>query len=346
MQCPSCGFENIPGSEQCCVCSALLSSRQSGETVFPPRARDRSFWQRVRWSLTTSAGFTRAVGRLQALRRSLSNVEFRRRLSAARPQVNLHEIGLLLLSVIPGLGHVYVVGDVRRGRRILLGSLGALVLAMVAYRTILADVLVYGIIALSMFCVFVVADRLREIRGEEAQFVRRVGIALLVLAVYLGSYVLLRSALSSRMMVVRIEAEPWSEVVSAGDSLLLTRHDIYRRGDIVAGAGYWQHYQVPNVGPIIGVPGDRIEVADRVYVNGMPTGARPRHVESSPSAEVTLAEDEYWLMPGLNINQVVNREMVASAGVIQDYNVWGRAVAVVGPPGHRRWLSRVPLMGE
>ena len=54
MQCSGCGFENIPGSEKCAICATSLSSDRGGESVLPPRAKDRSPWERLTWRFRES----------------------------------------------------------------------------------------------------------------------------------------------------------------------------------------------------------------------------------------------------------------------------------------------------
>ncbi|MCX6376334.1 MAG: hypothetical protein NTU88_09945 [Armatimonadetes bacterium] len=257
--------------------------------------------------------------------------------------IGLRETGLLLLSVVPGFGHRYVLGDARIGRLLSLSAVAALGAAVLAYRTPLADMLVAGVIMLSMYSVYVAVDKLMPMGREDARQMNRIAVGLLILATYLGTYWLLVVALHPLAMMVDIQAQPAGRTMAVGDRLLLWRHTTYRRGDIVAGTG---GTGTPNAGPILGMPGDRIEVRDRVYVKGVPTDIvipyAPPHDQEAPAVsgvEVTLGKDEYWIMPVVQV--AGNLQLVAEAGVVRRADIWGKVVLITNPPARRSIVSRV-----
>ena len=342
MQCPSCGFENIPGRESCAVCSTALAGGRAGESLLPPRGRDRSFWDKLRWSIGTSPRWMSASGRLRSFRVGMPRAGVNIRASNPVAWLGLREMGLLLLSVIPGFGHLYVRREARLGHSLSLSALAALGAAVLVYKTPAADMLVAGVIVLSMLSVYVAVDKLMPVGTAEARQMNRVAVGLFILASYLGSYWLAVMALRPVAMMANIQAQPAGRILASGDRLLLWRHTTYRRGDIVAGTG---GTGTPNAGPIVGMPGDRIEVRDRVYVNGAPTDiviptapARDQEATAVSSVEVTLGKDEYWIMPVVHGDG--NLQLVAEAGVVQRADIWGRAVLIMGPPTRRSIVAR------
>ncbi len=339
MQCPNCGFENIPGNERCVVCETALAVKRAGESLMPPRASDRSFWQRMTWPITTSRAWIRTGEDLRRLRGRIAEMQTCAWLASPFSWMGFREFGLILLSVIPGLGHIYVRGDRRTGMCMLLGAAAALALAVLLYKTVLADLLVGGVIALSMFSVCVAVDGFRPMGQDEVRFINRVGVGSWVLAAYVGTFWLLMLAVRPHFMMVNVRVQAPGSGVESGDRLLLRTDAVYHHGDVVAGTGAnW----TPNVGPVLGVPGDTIRLTDRVYVNGVPTSAVIPYTDEghqgSREAETVLNMDEYWVMPAVQLTG--DAEMLLDAGLMRGDRIWGRALLVIGPPGHRRIMTR------
>ena len=100
---------------------------------------------------------------------------------------------------------------------------------------------------------------------------------------------------------------------------------------------------MPNAGPILGMPGDRIEVRDRVYVNGVPTdivipSVQDHEAPAVSGVEVTLGKDEYWVMPVVQV--AGNLQLVAEAGVVHRADIWGRVVLIMNPANRRSIVAR------
>lgn len=335
MQCPSCGFENIPGIEKCCACSTALASERSPENLHPPRARDRSMRQWLTWIAKERACRSGIVERVSGGYSSTSRYweNFR---TADFPRLpSFRNLMSVLISVVPGLGHICIFDDARTGFRLLIGTLAALGFAALLYKTPISNLLLYCALGLSMFSVYSTVDRLFPIVRENARLMSRVATVLFIIASYLGLHFLLTLALRPVGMMVDVEEQPLGSILSSGDSVLLLREESYHHGDIIAG-----NYGA--FGPVIGMPGDRIMLSDRVYVNGVPTGTLIPFVANaenatSSTAEFTLAADEYWVMPV--VEHVGNIGMLVEAGQMRGNAVWGRAAVVVNPPAHRRLLG-------
>src|SRR5277367_4638319 len=102
MQCPSCGFENMPGSEGCGRCGSSLRLSTATLDVNPPRAgKNAKFWRRL----------GRPVVRFQ--------MQFQARKRTA-PKPSLIPLNIMLPLFVPGLVQLR---DGHRSRgRFLMGS--------------------------------------------------------------------------------------------------------------------------------------------------------------------------------------------------------------------------------
>src|SRR5882672_12409076 len=94
MQCPSCQFQNLPGSELCGRCATSMLLAASELDVNPPRARDRGGASR-RASL-----FLHSI--IRGLREDLHLIRGGQLDWKAPPP------GFLWRNVIPGLSHLHV----------------------------------------------------------------------------------------------------------------------------------------------------------------------------------------------------------------------------------------------
>lgn len=263
-------------------------------------------------------------------------------LEDAAPRVTLRQLRLLLSSVVPGLGHWLVLRDRLIGRTMLIASLAALAIALVSYRTYLADTLVYAVAALSAYSVYAAACALWE-RGmsEVASRSFRLGVALMVVAAYVGGYAALRWAASPAVVVLRLRLNAPVAGLAPRDTVLVWRRmREISRGDIVV--ANLSDYFARTVGPVWGLPGDRIEVRDKVFVNGVPIGGvLPTQPYAGQEAwqpgggEYVLKRDEYWVMPA-EYHMHGYGQMPVNAGVVTRSAIMGRVIAIVGPPSHRR----------
>lgn len=121
MRCPRCQFENIPGQERCFKCSSVLESTGSGLEIHPPRmASHERPWRRMgRWGRECfSRGGKGASAHAEESRGAAQSVP----------------VGGLILSVVPGLGHV-ATGRFRSIRILWLVWLILFLLTVVLYAT-------------------------------------------------------------------------------------------------------------------------------------------------------------------------------------------------------------------
>lgn len=343
MQCPKCGFENIPGREDCVVCSAGLVARQAAESVHPPRAKDRSIRQRIGWRLQSDRRAAAARRRLNDVRPHVPNLgqvadRAVHSFDVAIPRFRARDVWLMFISVVPGLGYVSV-GNGLLGWSILVSAVVSLILAAAAYNTYFADLFVYSVIAMSMFSVW---STIMRLRGHHGGYVRQAtfgfGLGLMVVSAYLMTYVILASALRPVVLTVSLGTEPHMAPLAQGDALLLLMHGPLHRGDMVVRI---VHGDALTPGPVVGMPGDRIDVLDRIYVNGhavgrliLPMAAR------DPTETVTrvLARDEYCLLPADNLDWFITPAALADFCIAKRSDIWGRVAAITGPAPRRRLL--------
>jgi hypothetical protein len=352
----------MPGNEQCVACSATLAGGQARESVMPPRARDRTVRDRVRWALQDSS----VVAGLRSAREGASALGDRLRggLAASRdiPRWSLNAEVLraswdwinrrtwwrILLSALPGYGPACVAGRNRMGAAFFAGALASLALTACCYRHPVSNVLLFVVVALSMVSVGVAMDFLRGRREElEHLLLARIGIALIVVSLYFGTYAGLRIALEPVASIVSVVQVPPGIPLHSGDSLLVLGGEV-RRGDLVLSTIRYHGVQVPSVGRLIGMPGDRLVLSDRLYVNRRPVAValpqlgapydQQRPYSANEAAARTLGPDEYWIVP--NYNAAPGTREVLDTGVMRRNDIRGRIAAVVAPAQRRRIIPR------
>ena len=126
----------------------------------------------------------------------------------------------------------------------------------------------YSFVGLSIFSMSAGIDELRRRQQGIANRVQAwMGIGLLVFGLYASGYWIVRMAASPWANVVTVMV-PTSPLVRQGDSLLLWSRRQMQRGDLVVGTVRWQDYQALTIGPLVGLPGDRIEIGSQVRING------------------------------------------------------------------------------
>jgi hypothetical protein len=189
-----------------------------------------------------------------------------------------------------------------------------------------------------------------HLRGSNSPRIPReiwlTGVSLMVLAAYLGGYVLLRAVVSSRYIVVTVTNGMPGDAVATGDSILIRRSGQLRRGDFALATVNGRGAAEAAVGPILGLPGDRVYVSDQIYVNG-----RPAHVgiqwpeelgypDTNSPGSVILGRGEYWMRANFTGHGEDNLlQLMAESGRIYRDSIWGKAVAIIGPPARRRLLN-------
>lgn len=349
----------MPGVKQCVVCSAALSAESSAQDVMPPRARDRTLRQRLRYTLESGglmprrpAGGAAANDSAQAgwkrfAPRLIRRVPFSLSFGGSLGWLNLRNLGQLLIAAIPGFGHWFVLGRPAVGKVIFLSCTAALLLAALFYRSELSNILVYGVQLASAVSVYSVMSHLVSIGAPRLSRARlAIGTGLLVAALYLGAYHGVILALSPFMQPVRVLQGAQGSIVGAGDTALLWRRGDISRGDvIVAWVSYNGDFQ--NIGVVLGVPGDLVTISDRLYINEMPVavelpmlrdGDNKRYwYSASNRVDYVLKPDEYWIVPDLN--PALDIETLLREGTVRRDGIEGRIVAVINPPARRGLVS-------
>jgi len=329
MQCPSCGFENAPGLERCGICSTPLTAKREPTAVYPPRARERSISQKILWTLQNDPHWV-------TIRRTLDRIPIKRE----RVVGGLRNAGRLLASVVPGFGHLLFLKRPAIGAGMLITSGVAVALAVLCYQSFLADLLACWVIALSIASVSTTANRIWAAGQSAAARMRRLAIPLLVFAAYLGGYVFLRAALQSVVSLARMAGPMHMGIVLREDNLLLWNLGELRRGDVIVAEANYHGGSVASLGIIIGLPGEAVHYIGGFYIHGrparvgLPIAEPPAYIQGSARQ---LQPDEYWVWlegggPRRSWTVVVRRR-----------DIRGRAVAIIGPPGHRRSIAPVRI---
>lgn len=356
MQCPKCGFENIPGRDECLVCSSSLAAKPADESVYPARAKDRSLWDRISWRMDRQAQVPqvqRLVERSNEMnsqaakhargissgvtptfntwRETLRNI----RLNRMRfPRFTLLQWGQMGISVIPGLGHIFILKKNSLGALIIIATIAMLMTAVLSYKTSLADYMIFLTVGLSMYSVWCVCVRFwLDSRDDRSVYQISIGVALMVLALYLSIYAALMLIISPRYMFVRLMADPHIPRLERGDTTLIRRHTKINRGDLI----YREvHEGALTPGYIVGIPGERIDIGQRVSVNGVPFGRVIFPGTEEISKTVILKKDEYWVTPADNLDWFETPEMLIDFCTVNPSEVLGRVIAITGPPERRQ----------
>jgi signal peptidase I len=252
--------------------------------------------------------------------------------------------------MIPGFGQAFVCRDWATGCTAFLSSLAMLLIALLGYRTRIADIMVLGILGLSVWSVSTTVIRLREnIPGSRILQSQRVGLILIVVAGYFGTFTLLFTATSVWFSIAQITMDTWSRSIRVGDTVIIRRTDHLERGDIIIGRSF-DDFRTIVSGPIIGVPGDRISIRKYIYVNDQPTLTPvPQPMQSAYQdlpidyQTITLEADQYWIVPVINQN-ADNLNFDLYMGIVSRQFIWGKATHIINPPSRRQWLGRVPII--
>jgi len=330
VKCPGCGFENMPGLNRCVVCDREIGVSAPGKRLYPLRARDRSIWDRFRFRARRDwSRISLYAGRSTPLKKMPSPL-------SENPPMRAREFGLALLSVIPGLGHIFVLEKRKTGACILLGSILALATGICLYAHSVSDVLFCSVILLSAFSVWSVVREFLKDRGR--RLVSDIGIALMVISIYLSTYVVVDIVLRPVGNIMSIVATPMTSRVSIHDSVLVVPLKEIKRGVIIVTT--W-HGEGTGLGPILGMPGETVTLQDsRVYVNGIPTEI-VRRLGTGTNASiqtVKLNSNQIWIPPTIETGGT-DIGMWLRLGVVERFNILGRVAAVVAPAAHRHVLQ-------
>ena len=259
MECPQCHFHNIPGQTRCLQCGSALVIEQTGR-IHPPRM---PAWKRP-W---------RGLVRL-----------FRRSFARYLPRINIPRFvdptGSLLLSVIPGLGHLNE-NKFRDVRWLVLGWGVCLLLGIFLFGSLWAAVLLGLAIGLHAW-IALHAGLWHYLAGLAERLMALLVVLLVTGLLYAGGL-----EGSQHLLGLRIEAIPFDSPLynlHRRDILLLRRldhdHMTLKPGDLVrlrlprmrVGGGRVDALITDrrwSVGQVVGLPGQSVRIDhNRFIVNG------------------------------------------------------------------------------
>lgn len=294
MQCPNCGFENIPGQELCARCQGLLDL--AGVDVEPPRRAQRTLVRRLRfwWARVAIAE------RLPLSDRS------RRALAAMEDPIR----SLAKWMWLPGMAY-FLTGRVISGLTFLILWLAAIVLAVLQIGSPSAWFL--GSLVVSVHATYVTS--LIWSSWQHSSLPQRIALGL-------GTFFLLGACLywpvvwaaGGLVRPITITGRLSNRIIKDGDTIVRNgrwlRPKAFACGDIVfyhvsaVRTSSFRSYAFGGglaVDRIIGGPGDLVAVEQGVLsVNGreVPADKSPlRPLTDVPDLTITAGSQEYVILP-------------------------------------------------
>ncbi|HYE62369.1 MAG TPA: hypothetical protein VD997_10255 [Phycisphaerales bacterium] len=289
MECPSCTFQNTPGTRSCVRCQSLLDF--SGVAVVPPRAHGPA-------ALRAASASADVLG--FRLRDALRRV---REGSPIRIDADV-SWGAAVCSIVPGLGHV-IIGRRRTGLAIFLVWLALLVACLLNYGTSFAFVCATS--AVGLHCAAVCTLLSQTLQHETVGFRAFVGLGvyLVLCGVLYGPAYWMATRLVGAVPVVGVRA---AGGIKQDDLLIHTGpwlQTTYERGDFVVYRVRqgWSSGVILQEGllfdRVLGLPGDTVVVHGReVHVNGVLQPYTPMSFWPGRT-ELTAGPDDYIIVPSL-----------------------------------------------
>jgi len=357
--CPVCGFRNLDSNDRCFKCSALLK-------------RDDALYKEA---ASTAARRNRGERYLRQLLSPLDWLKHRPWFSAIfevpDDGVFRYPFTAGLLSVVPGMGHVYA-GQMVKG--ILVFAIWIILLAIAAF-TIYEDWSNWYLFALLLVWFFTWADavgvaarrngdtwRLRKTLALACGAMMIIGVTLTVTQ-YLGIGFLSLEKVGTDVLApevrkgerIAFSAVPlWFRSPRVGEIVMFDppRFEAHRKNDIYS-VNIKKYYQ-----RVLGGPGDRLsKKGTAFYRNGqlMASDEIPFLGEKLPDFEVVVPEKSYFVpVTGIpsdilatfagagKISYVGDPGFVfkdwPGFGIIPEDQIWSKGIGVISPPARRRWL--------
>lgn len=361
MKCARCGYFNLPGAQVCGRCGAnpaddapteeAAPALAAWDDVLPPRARQRTAATRVRQqarreanrALRVAAGTSGRPGRLPHTQDIAGQV----RQDGAQAWGDARPWLLSTLSVVPGLGQC-VQRRGRGGTMFTGASLILLLLAAAFFRTGLSDVLLWGLLGLSLWSVFDTAQNAfpPTANTPNAAGLRQTRLAFLSVALVVGTLACVFALLGLRWTPFMTRTDLAAPVLREGDGLVmesLSRPNTQvRRGDILLSRGIMEGNHSDSVivaERALGQPGDRVEArGGALFVNGrlLPPNRLPLALHPPvPDFSVTVPPQTFCVW---NTTVWAGEENRAGGPflLLPSSDVSGRVVARYAPPARRR----------
>ncbi len=327
MSCPSCGFFNLPGTERCGRCGARLFAAQE-ESFLPRRVGSGERIRRRLWSpfsalaaLVAGAGSNRPAAGRGPLGRALWTARVVIQPDPMAPLLVGSPLIAALLSLVPGLGHLYV-------RRFL----GAAILMPLGVVSFLVAARFYGtppaVWAMSLYSALAVASifLVGSVRVEGTRWLRFVVMMVLLLLLWpLQDLAMQRANRLWPTFYVTLERDHGP--FESGTLLEFRRHAFDLRppdlGEVVM-------TRTLTVDRVLGLPGDHLEWKEEaLYRNGERQDASLRPLSfggNPPEFEVDVPADSYFVLPVAvgyeSRNPITFRNTVLPAALVPEGDIW------------------------
>jgi len=336
MKCIGCGYFNMPQALTCGQCGmdlahpSVRAGGSLGQSLYPPRARDLTFLDRVGRRIRLPALPTRAP----AL------------------DLSLHSWLVMTAALLPGAGHL-LLRDTPRGLRLMASFFAALGLALLLLRSWASDFLLWAALGLVYYSVWEAANRSfpPAPNSPEARYLRSLRLGFLSIGTVAGTLASLYWLAGQWYPLYHLATDASAPGLRAGDEVIEQRLGqplaYLRRGNIVLA----QSNDYPIIERVLGLPGDRVEYAGgTLRVNGrraspdsLPLSAAARQAVGTFDIVVPPGEVCLWRVPAgyyPEAGEGGGPPPTASFTTLNAENIEGRLLGVLEPPVHRRWFHR------
>jgi hypothetical protein len=351
MQCPVCAFENMPGQTACARCRATLTLGPDGASrlpsYLPPRAGPFRALRPLQYAVTRFVdrrvrGLPAAWGRV----------------FPETPDIPASAYGAMVLSLIPGLGHL---GSGRRRAGLGFFAVWAVLLLLALSFSIGTTgwALATGAMACHAVAMFEAARIRQYADGLRARLGFMALIGLTLFSLYGGTVALVQQAWGLRL--ARCPGDIPGAGIRQGDILALVRRTAGdpRRGDVVTATAQrnWRAgngYIVGSLGRdlplwVVALAGDQVQLSpDGVWVNGyhIPRACLPPVTLPLPPQPVAIAVPADYIMvifparpvtlpAGTRFTDLWREFSLLRQGELAD-----RAAGIYLPLTRRRFLAR------
>jgi hypothetical protein len=296
MQCSNCGFQNMPGSEECGRCRTSLGLATAVLDVHPPRAS--SARKRLRRMIPAGRALYQARDALQT---DIVADQARRARGALAP------LPPLILFLVPGLSHLYLRQPIR-ANLFFWSFFGCLLWLLLFYGSTSPGFWLGMAFSVHSSAVLDIITQTFAAVETRERIIRS-----LVVSAVLGVLIYLPIFLVIGQVAQPHQVETWLGKFAPGDVILVNRRHAPQRGDVVlyridqtlGRAGYggrervYQYYTGENIDRILAVPGDHVQSLEtELLVNGEPSLWQPLNQVPLPSGlDITLGPDFYLIFP-------------------------------------------------
>jgi hypothetical protein len=356
VECRRCHFQNLPGTERCVQCGALLVALET-LSVVPPRSHQSPRARGFSYALRSFFSWRPLIDRLATLGRAIARVQNESQL-LARSLADLG--GALVASLVPGLGH-WRLGQRRRAALIFWGWLVLLVLGVLQA----SGWLVASAVSVHVFSVVDILYAHRQTTVWQRFLVSLLLFLVLLVAVYVPAGFLLRQLAFVGWIpenAVELTAEAHRQVLVAFTPL--GRRDV---GDVVLyraaggrfGVAGLRHLAIVvrqgvNVARVLGVAGDTVSFSGgAVRVNGVLTegslvqalfggdrgsGGLDGYEFGVPTGHVFVIPQVIVWPAGAANSLEAAKAVLSNSCVVNEYDILGEGFLVLRPLGSLRVL--------